>query len=207
MKKKVDIDPNRIMGLFTKIPPKVLLDSEDRGLLEKVIVPKEGGIKTYVRGFKYPYPGYPHRETAKIIEVVKRTLMLTIRMFKPSKNPFKLIRLRRTIKRFIPLWIDFAIWALRDSQLKPKLYSRPVREIYRLFDIMIKREDNLNLKDKWRKIRDITCMIIEFDQSYRFRIQDVLSELNIDEIKLDKIDKHFCSFGNKSLKDYKFGKK
>lgn len=170
-----------------------------------MVFPKEGGIKSYFKGRKYPYPGYRNREAAKTIEFIKRMPIEMIDFLTSVKkiDLFKLLFLKGLIKKLTPRWLNFAIWAMRDVRHKPELYSRPVREIYRLFNILIEREENTGMKEKWEKIRDISCMILEVDNAYRFRLQDILSEMDIDKIKFDKADKYFTSFN----KGYNYGNK
>lgn len=204
MPKKINPDPNYLMPLLTEKFPRVLRKPNSLGPVWKVIFPKEGGIDSYFKGYKYPYPGYRSREPCKTIEFLKRTFMETVTFLASMKkiDLFKLLFLKRMIKRLIPRWLNFAIWTIRDVRYKPKLYSRPVREVYRLFNILIERETSPGMKEKWTKIRDIVCMILEVDNAYRFRFQDIIAEMKIDEIKPDKKDKYFFSF----KKEYKFKK-
>jgi len=186
-------DTTKLMKEFTIDEAK----GDGRLIPHKVETPKEGGIKSYYGGEEYPYPGYRNRETSKLVEITKRTLK--IRFKEILKNPFNFMFGK--IKKKIGKWINFASWALRDSRLKPKFYSRPVREIYNAFTKLIERENSLNMKDKMRGVRDVVCTILEFDQAYRFRAQDILSEIDPEKMKMDKADEHYAKKTN--YKNYK----
>jgi len=57
---------------------------------------------------------------------------------------------------------------------------------------LIERENYYEMKSMWRKVRDIFCVIMEYDMAYRLRFQDALPELPIEDIKLDEGDKEYC---------------
>lgn len=216
-KKKFNIDPEKIMDLLTikGNSPHTFSDPEISAPIEKVVIPKGGGIDIYLRGQKYPYPGYPDYRKLEISDIVKRTSLMWIQFFK-SLPKFKIILLMKNIKKFVSRWLTFFTWILGNHRLKPRFYSRPVREIYRLFDILIERSDQ-SQKDKFIPIRDAVCMVLEFDNAYRFMLQDVIAEMNIDEIKMDKRDLFYASkydirgnkydFGGKRTKQNKIIKK
>jgi hypothetical protein len=68
---------------------------------------------------------------------------------------------------------------------------------------MIKREESEEMKKKWSRFRDVICLILEFDNAYRSRTQDFLSEINKKKVKLTKEDLWFARQSN----DYSFGGK
>jgi hypothetical protein len=146
---------------------------KDKAKVEKVEFPKEGGTFTYLEGHPYPFPGFPDKG---------------------------MVEAARWIKKFWPAMISAAHSLLAPHLIKPERYSRPVREIYRLFNILIEREKEPGMKDKWTKMRDVICHVLEFDNAYRFRLQDVLKEINLDEIKPDEATKYYMSLHD----DYNF---
>lgn len=146
----------------------------------KVKVLPEGGVETYIKGHKHPYPGFPTEERTSVLHSLKAVLPMAIKvvykgMLKSKKNVI-----------------------IKD----PKHYSKAVREIYRLFDVLAKRENLPAMKRRWVVMRDVLCSVLELDDAYRFRMQDVLSELNKDKIKLTEADKYFFR-----VKPYKFNGK
>jgi EAL domain-containing protein (putative c-di-GMP-specific phosphodiesterase class I) len=104
------------------------------------------------------------------------------------------------MKRIIPLAFE-----VMYSQLKSYIpensddYSRSTREWHRIFTLIIEREKDDTMQKKWQEIRDIFCLIWEKDLAYRLRGQDGISELNLEEIKLDDGDKEFA-LQNKSYR-------
>jgi hypothetical protein len=149
---------------------------KDNAKVEKVEFPKEGGTFTYLEGHPYPFPGFPEQR------FVQKTAL---------------------IKALIPALCRGAKYLINSDKIDPKRYSRPVREIYRLFNLLIEREKDQGNKDKWTQIRDVVCYILEFDNAYRFRLQDVLKEINLDEIKPDEATKYYMSLHS----DYNFSEK
>jgi hypothetical protein len=151
----------RLFNLFLRLrygkPEKSTAQSfEDLG---QVTYPEEGGIDTYHQGSKYPFPG-----------------------FISTDDLDKLAHW----KRLVPLGVDFLQHQLRPFiPSDPKLYSKPVREIYRIFTLMMERHHDFGPRTTFQRIRDIVCILMERDDAYRFPIQDGLSELDLNQIKMD----------------------
>jgi len=155
--------------------------------IERVVFPKEGGVLTYIQGHPYPYRGFPLRSVVEKIGFIKAMIPALGEIFRLIPK-WKLPLCKDAVFKIV----KGAFYLLEKDRLKPDKYSQPVREIYRLFNLLIEREVYEEKKKQWQQLRDITCMILEFDSSYRLRVQDVLSELNIDEIKLSEEDKYFA---------------
>lgn len=136
--------------------------------------PKEGGSFTQVGGETELFPGIPVEETVRDIA---------------------------RYKHMIPAAIDAYYDLFSVHKLKPEKYCRMVREVYRLFNLMIERECNDKHKIRWEKIRDMVCIVLEFDNAYRFRAQDIIKEARISELELDKGDQYW----SKKTGNYKWG--
>lgn len=136
---------------------------------------KDGRIITKSKEEKFPFPGFTDRETLMVVGA---------------------------IKRLIPLGIDFLYQGIQQYIFKdPKEYCRFVGEIYRWFnETLIAREESEEMKEKWRKIRDVVCVILQHDDAYRFRLQDALPELNLKECELTEADKYFFRMKNYNFK-------
>lgn len=150
------------------------LDTEDTVL--KVDFPKEGGTFSWLKGRKFPFPGFPHG---------------------------KIVANMAMIKRMIKVFLYAYHSVIKRDLIKPERYSKSVREIYRLFNLLAERENSEPMKQKWIQMRDFICMTLEFDNAYRFRVQDVLKEINLDEIKPTEGDEYYFSVRT----DYNFGGK
>ncbi len=133
-----------------------------------VTTPEEGGTFSNFQGGKYPFPGFPDSKAVNLIG---------------------------SAKRMIPIGANIIDASLRGLQQEKdiKRMCKTAREIHRIFDIMIEREQVGYVKENFTKIRDMICFILEYDDAYRFRFQDAFSELNVDEIKLTTADKYWFS--------------
>jgi len=200
------VDPNKIIDILRLKPYERVVSKDTPGVspLKEVVLPKEGGIESYLEGEKQPYPGYPDYTTVYAIEAVKRTLRTLIEslaVMMKKHRVLKFILLARDIKRLVPKWLKLGFYIIMRHRLKPKVYSHAVREIYRVLNIAIERDSRPEMKEKFVQARDLICVILEFDDAYRFIFQDIFSELNLDEIKLDEKDLHYAL----KMEDYDFG--
>jgi len=127
--------------------------------------PEEGGTFTRIEGEKEPFPGFPQKDVVMNLA---------------------------TLKRMIPAALDAYYPFLSPHLLSPEKYCKCVREVYRLFNILIEREVKPKHIERWKKVRDIVCIVLEFDNAYRFRAQDIIAEAKIDEMKLGKGDQYWA---------------
>ena len=125
--------------------------------------PKEGGILSHFPHQKFPFPGFPDKGIVYKVAFAKKLIPLGINWMHKQMVPF------------IPK--------------NTNLYSRSVREIYRVFNIVIERETRPGMKEKFAKIRDVVCVIAEYDDAYRFIFQDGAGEIRLEELILSDADK------------------
>lgn len=145
----------------------------------EVVLPEEGGRLSYFKDKDYLFPmkGAPF---------------------------YKIVNKVGAIKRIILLLLNQGYKYLRKARTDPHLYCPSVKEIYRVANILIDRERNETMKDRWIKLRDIVCEILENDLAYRYRLQDIITELDINKVKLDEGDWFYCKLPNRN-KHYNFG--
>lgn len=151
----------------------------DKKDLKEIVpeTPKEGGVLTNFPNLPFPFPGFPDTKIVYKVALAKRLI------------PFGVDWIHKQIEPFIPT--------------NPNLYSKPVREIYRVLNIVIERETRQGVKEKFIKGRDIFCIFAEYDDYYRFVGQDAVVEANLEEFRLSDGDKWWFL-----LKPYNFkGKK
>lgn len=136
--------------------------------LKEVKLPKEGGILSYYNEYPYPRKGFPISKVVEKVGVVKKVLMSVLYGLTKSKIILGLTIL--LFRKDLVLAYSELIEKLRSiiifHALKPNRYCKSVRELYKAFDT----ED--------AGLRDIVCMIFEFDDAYRYRFQDVIGELD-----------------------------
>ena len=197
---------NAVVNELREIPKEPPKESKETALIEKIEFPKEGGVLMYMKGYKYSYRGFPFWEFVEKMDILKkvfRYFLGRVHFFARTnkwKLPFLLPSMWFLKKIAFSLLYSF-YRVIERFRIKPHRYCKAVREIYRVFNVMIEREKDPEIKEKIRQLRDLVCMFLEFDNAYRFRVQDIIEEINIDEIKLTKEDKFFC----KMRKDYNFG--
>ena len=167
---------NKIIQNSKKNPPEPRpKDKKAASEIEDVFVGPDGkGMFMKLAGHPYPFPGYPSGDVVQVLETTKRMFLVGLEIYYPI---------------------------LEKYFLKPEAYSKPTREIYRLFDILIARMKYQGTKERWAKIRDMICFGLEFDSAYRFWFQDILKEIDLEQIKMDENEEHYF----KNRDDYIYG--
>ena len=188
-----------------KIPHRDPPGGTPMAILEKIDAPKDKpGIYSYFRGYKYPYKGFPQRETVKVMDVSKDVYSILLvdfakKFWKLLIVPFGLLFLlfRKTFYKLVDSMLNIILRAfvspLMAYRLKPERYCRSVREMYRVWNLLAEREKLPIRSENWRLMRDVFCMWLEFDNSWRYRFQDIMSEINMDEIRFDEEDLSFIA--------------
>ena len=155
----------------------------DNHPLEKVEFPFEG-VYTQMGGQKFPYKGFPFFEFVERIDVVKKIGRSCLSGFWHSfknTNKFRLIFLIPVLffsKDLIYAGVFTLFRFLERYRLKKEKYCTAVREIYRAFTEVKIEKENEKMKEFRLMIRLVVCMILEFDNAYRYRAQDILPELD-----------------------------
>lgn len=160
--------------LPSEVPPE-----DDVNRLLRVEFPEEGGVLTWMENFEFPYRGYPHYEFVDKIDVLKKiTRAFASGLYHAVKH--------KNILWFVTLlpalWIfksiaRAGIYVLYKTverfRIKTDKYCRFVRELHRSFPT-----SELSMQ-----LRDMTCMILEMDNAYRYRAQDILVEVDKEKLK------------------------
>ena len=177
-----------IVQAMKEIP---VLQSEvptDTNALTKVEFPEEGGVLTYMSNHPYPYRGFPYFEFVEKIDLIKKISRGTLSgLYHSVKGHNKL----RLLLMFPLLFAakDLIMTSVRTfhrmierSRIKSDKYSKAVRAVYRAFDTPRPNED-LGTLELRLMLKDIVCTILEFDNAYRFRFQDVIVDLDKGALK------------------------
>ena len=152
--------------------------------ISKVIFPNEGGVFTYFDKLDHPAKGFCYGETVETVDEVKKTMMafLTGLFESLSKNKIKTIlfvlffrKQFETMGRRLVIQLDYRMRRVRQ---KPERYCICAREFYRVFNLMATWYPKY--KTEIESFRNIWCMILEYDDAYRYTLQDVLPEFNKD---------------------------
>lgn len=151
--------------------------------------PAAGGTHVYHLGDKYPVKGWPFKEAVFATNTVKRALINLIRFAgsSPAKYFLGLFLLlpsfiqkkimRRAMEEFADYtYIVFTNW---NVLIKPNFMCDAGRELSRVGIAMA------GLDITSQRLVKALCMILEYDDAYRYRIQDLLGEMDVEDMKKD----------------------
>ena len=102
------------------------------------------------------------------------------------------------LKRYMKNFIIEALVKCLPFKIPDNRLSEPIRELARVFDLVIEAEDEPSQKKLIGQIKDSVCMVLQEDDAWRFRVQWAIEKMNIRKIKLNKSDKYY--FRGKSFK-------
>ncbi len=154
---------------FRKKQRERLEHPELEGVIGAFSKTKEGGQLMHVVGEKYPIRGNPQFLALKALEPLKAILD-------------KLISSR--LVNIIPF------------NVSNEKMSEPVREIARVFDLLIEAEKLEGNKRRWTNWKKVICVFLEHDIRYRYVFQWMAERLNQVKIKLTDGDKYFFRVKN-----------
>jgi len=154
---------------------------------EPPITPIGGGVFTPIQNWAYPYKGHPMEVTVEVLAAIKGVIPMGLRFIELSIKHLNLLALL-DIKNTYYEKLEYGgkILAARQPH-NPKRYGRAVREIYRVLTIQVDKINSdpnapLLIRKLWcifYNIRTIICVLCEWDNAYRYRVQDVLTELDM----------------------------
>lgn len=158
-------------------------------VISRVVYPDAGGIYIEYEQVPFAKKGFPFPEAVSSCNVVKRLTMgllsgLSMRqmlipivgyMILPWKSKISII------ENFLEGYIRATDWILEPYYLKDTRYSFPVQQVDKVLTYFLWR-----LGINWelaRKTSLIFSTLIEYDNAYRWRIQDIAGEVNLEDIK------------------------
>ena len=165
-------EKNEIFRRSKKIKEKVediYFNDPARQMVDRVAVGEDGAFRTYVQGDKEPIRFYPDGKTVWVIAHFKRFIPLIIQNLNSMgwiKKIMTALSLWWNLK-VASEWLEYYL-STSDVLLKDDSYSQPVKEIRRVCGVL-KIDQNF---------LDAISLIVEFDSAYRYRVQDIISELN-----------------------------
>uniref|UniRef100_A0A6H1ZZM0 Uncharacterized protein n=1 Tax=viral metagenome TaxID=1070528 RepID=A0A6H1ZZM0_9ZZZZ len=194
--------------------------AEDRKIEKPIPIlgitqPEEGGQLMHLEGFKEPYQGFPEQSIVNEFRLIKKIIKSPITIF-PWRRIIKkwyvkiflgiiFLFFRKKLRKLADWGLDVFMDIVEPStskfQLPPKRYCPFVQELYRILTLGVEREKSPEMKEKIGFLRDFICLILEFDSAYRFRLQDILPEIDLEKVKPNKKDEYFL----KMRPDYDFG--
>jgi hypothetical protein len=141
---------------------------------------KDGGVESWLPNYKFPFPGMPDDRVIETLTIFKRIF--------PIIYKYGWVVLRDRLPNHLRSQSEDGNIGLVD----PKNFSRPVREIHRLFTLMRSREGEKEMRGKWTEMRDVVCLFLEYDDSYRFRFMDMMNNVNLKEFEFTEADKYWA---------------
>ncbi len=161
------------------IPPKTtreLKAEKDFFPLRGFVFPKEG-TRVYWEDLDYPTKTFPDENTVKGVDAMKKTIMAVMRSFAKMvsehriKTLFFLLFFRRELEDTALNLLQELAENLRAIRINKRTrYCPTVREFYRVFSLKEGKVRN--------ELRDICCMGLEYDDTYRYRVQNVIIVLD-----------------------------
>ena len=132
--------------------------------------PEEGGVLMHFRNHKYPKKGWPYKQAIQAIDSVKRFLICGARFIVGFP---KALFTGKIIDLVIEQIGDFSYREFQSQGIywKPNFYCTMVREVYRVSMSLAETENEIFF------VKGI-CTILEFDDAYRYFLQDLLGEMN-----------------------------
>jgi len=179
----------------TNIFQKEIKKRKDEKMLfyDEVIFPKEGGILVTFKDKNIPpIKGFFFSETLETVDTIKKIGMAFVKVLATEikRNPLgtiiAFVFFRKGIKEIIKCLLREMDWGLRRVRYKPRYYCKAVWAFYVAFESVRKKNPKLN--EEISHLRNIVCMILEADNAYRYRVQDVFGEINKEKAKKDPIE-------------------
>ena len=150
--------------------------------LERAEVITGKGSRLYFKGMKFPIKGWPYKEATFVCNIVKRQTMM-VALSLANKNillpaigflctPFK--RKVNLIENFLIHYNRNADYLLHDVFLEEKYMvetSSEIRKFIRNFLTQLGIKSEIS-----EKTAEIFSTLIEYDDAYRYRLEDLLSE-------------------------------
>ncbi len=105
------------------------------------------------------------------------------------------------LKRYIKNLVIEQLVKCLPYKIPDENLAEPVRELARVFDLMVKLEDEPEMKRLMGQFKDAITMILQEDDAWRYRIQFAAEQLDMKKFKLSEADKYY--FKGKSVnKDF-----
>lgn len=145
---------------------------------ESTEYPENGGILIYYKGLKMPVKGFPYPEAIQAINIVKQAFIRVINALASSATrpftiflsllPFKNKALDACLHQFN----EFSLEILKPHVLQKQFMTEIACELQTFITTFL---SELGLKEAER-FAIMFSTLIEYDNAYRFRLQDILSE-------------------------------
>ena len=182
---------------------------------EGIIYPKEGGMLSCYKIYRFPTKGIPVAPALECMNTVKKMLResLGILAIKPIRYFLPLILLlpKKTRKRImldiLTRFVDTAEWILGFYLLKPGAMCTAVREIYFKIKNYIDGHYEGRENSLYTRLLVILCHLPELDSAYRYRMQDWATIVDKEALKKNTAQELKRVFGEAMYRERAGGQK
>lgn len=149
-----------------------------------------GAILIHSPEWLYPYKGFPLEEKVEAINVPKRIIVSSLSFIRFPPVVLGLLAScilpksrKRLIAHLVEQFVALGELSLRRYYLPHGAYIPFCSKVGRLVrEFMIQLDFPPHI---FNRIGEIVTMIFEYDTAYRFRLMDILSEADFDELTID----------------------
>lgn len=144
--------------------------------------PENSCILVWYAGYIYPEKGLPYPELFIALDPLKRMLVSFSKLF--LKSPFLILYALFNRKKILKTIADCSYSALHMFKIKPQFYCPMVKEIRRrMYSVFFPlgnmcEERHVN----GTELIDMVSMFLHYDNAYRYRIQDILTEMSFKDM-------------------------
>jgi len=175
MNKKEIVTARVARGAYGSMPGYI-----NDGVVERIIEPPEGGTFLKFIGCSYLFKGSVNENIVEVLEFPKRML----RNFIGAVSRHKIFLVFLLSKKIRIALGEYYLKNVYLSAFEKHLflgesrYCISVRELWRVMSLFAGRVKNERTQNVLFKLRNIICMVLEFDIAYRFIAQDILPLIN-----------------------------
>ncbi len=165
----------------------IVNDHQGVFIFERFDFPPSGGMFCYVQGALYPKKGFPFPEAAVAFNQAKRLFIELLRLsnfpefrvlFVLAFLPFK--RKVALLQKLIRFYLDLVHNICIPYVVKPSFMTPVAQEIQLMTSLFL---EGIGIGDTEAKMfAQIFANIIQYDDAYRYRIQDVFSDFTKEQM-------------------------
>lgn len=159
-------------GGVNEIPLRVLQENPQHCVIEAIEF--NNGINVYYTDVPYPRKGFPFAEAIASINTVKRILIDSLSILRPWQLPF--IKIENALKVFNRV----AYTHISKYIIKPEFMTPFASEFQGIVFVFL-HALGISIRES-KKTAHIIGAIFEYDNAYRFRLQDLATETSIEDL-------------------------
>jgi hypothetical protein len=157
-----------------------IIETQNTYIFEEVEYPEEGGILIKYQGIPYKKKGLPYPEAIWSVNSVKRITLLLMY----SIGFYKFFS-KKSIEKIMAAYVRECDMILEKCMLKDEFFCKSAKELLKGLQIFF---TTLGFKeDLSYRISRIIAMMLEYDNAYRYRFQDLASETSSTELFMNPV--------------------